>query len=501
MKTCNNFELFKPDRMFKKNFLFKLLTIILASIPVFRLQAQQKDATVCAEVGDRSVVNIRVYNGNQYVAAGSGVVVSDHIVVTNYHVIQNGQNIYVYKNQNVYYATRILYANSREDLAILQIKEHKRGYDLIPICLGNSDDIKKGETVYAIGNSLGLYANDNRISQGIISTNRKDMIETSAPIQHGNSGGALINAKCQLIGIVTAIWEDKSNMGLAIPVNLVKRRLRRLHIPFRECEYQPKDDEGRKEDKGPIPHRDDDKNKKKEQDPYDNGLPRPYRAVWNAGVVFNLQISFNSDVVNKKENEISGGHSNNTRPQSKAYAIAGDTVIYSLQRPFYTSLGLDVRRKTYGESMIYHFSMDLLSLKEIPFHYLILGTQYDELWKDGKVEIWGFRPGISVEWKLGNLLSVEGGMSYFVPYGKRILLGDYIYGSETSFFPVSYVDGSGFDFNGALKFNLAGKWEDSYLVIGFDYDMAPSFYPEEKTGIQSVGKQMIMLRYVYYFND
>src|SRR5579863_6730553 len=159
---------------------------------------------------------------------GSGVIVdeSGHIV-TNHHVIANADSIHVQLADGRVADARIVGRDPDTDLAVLKI-------DLTPLpiaVLGRSDQLKVGDVVLAIGNPLGL---SQTVTHGIVSaTSRQqlgiaaleDFIQTDAPINFGNSGGALVDTTGALVGINTAIVAKNlgvEGIGFAIPVNMVR---------------------------------------------------------------------------------------------------------------------------------------------------------------------------------------------------------------------------------------------------------------------------------------
>jgi serine peptidase DegS len=163
---------------------------------------------------------------------GSGVIVdtAGHIV-TNHHVIANADSIRVQLSDGRVADARIVGRDPDTDLAVLKI-------DLAPLpvaAFGRSDQLKVGDVVLAIGNPIGL---SQTVTHGIVSaTSRQqlgiapleDFIQTDAPINFGNSGGALIDASGALVGINTAIVAKNlgvDGIGFAIPVNMVRGVLR-----------------------------------------------------------------------------------------------------------------------------------------------------------------------------------------------------------------------------------------------------------------------------------
>jgi len=161
----------------------------------------------------------------EYVGAGS-IVDPSGLIITNRHVVKDAYEIDVTLSDGATYKGQLLGAGSGTDLAILKIDA---GRPLPAIAIGNSDEVKVGEKVIAIGNPLGLASS---VSAGIVSGVHRSMkslpqyefIQTDASINHGNSGGPLINMKGQMIGIDNQIWSDTMGggsigLGFAIPSN------------------------------------------------------------------------------------------------------------------------------------------------------------------------------------------------------------------------------------------------------------------------------------------
>lgn len=174
--------------------------------------------TLCAP----SVFRIETYDKDaQPIALGSGFfITSDGMAVTNYHVIEGATFIRLTLTDGSYYWVDEVLASSKEkDIAILKIKAS----DVKPLSIGDSANIKGGQTIYTIGNPEGL---SNTISDGIISNPKREVdkatyIQISAPISHGSSGGALINKYGQVIGITSAYIDGGQNLNLAIPINQI----------------------------------------------------------------------------------------------------------------------------------------------------------------------------------------------------------------------------------------------------------------------------------------
>ena len=174
-------------------------------------------------------------------AAGTGIIVSsDGYILTNKHVIEDATSITVVLDDGTTYEDVELAASDPlNDVAYLKIKGVS---DLKAATLGDSKTITVGQQVIAIGNALGEY--QNTVTSGIISgTGRSvtasdstgsmvetlsDMIQTDAAINSGNSGGPLVNAAGEVIGINTATSSSAENMGFAIPISSVKGMLSQL---------------------------------------------------------------------------------------------------------------------------------------------------------------------------------------------------------------------------------------------------------------------------------
>jgi Do/DeqQ family serine protease len=174
--------------------------------------------------------------------SGSGVIVSSEgYIVTNNHVIENASEIEVILNDNSKYSAKVIGTDPSTDIAILKIE----GSGFQPIPLGNSDDLKVGEWVLAVGNPFNLTST---VTAGIVSAKARNInllsdrskqdvlpiesfIQTDAAVNPGNSGGALVNTKGELVGINTAIASQTgsySGYSFAVPVNLVEKVMRDL---------------------------------------------------------------------------------------------------------------------------------------------------------------------------------------------------------------------------------------------------------------------------------
>ena len=174
-------------------------------------------------------------------AAGTGIIVSeDGYILTNKHVISDATSVYVVLDDGTTYEeVDIVATDPLNDVAFLKIKDAS---GLKAATLGDSKTLSVGQQVIAIGNALGQY--QNTVTSGIISglgrsleasdgtgynvETLSDMIQTDAAINSGNSGGPLVNAAGEVIGINTATSSSAENMGFAIPISSVKGMLKQL---------------------------------------------------------------------------------------------------------------------------------------------------------------------------------------------------------------------------------------------------------------------------------
>jgi serine protease Do len=185
----------------------------------------------------------------QKVGGGTGFIVSsDGLIITNKHVVSDPKAEYtVYLNDGRKFKAEVLALHPIDDLALIKISANN-----LPILfLGDSDKVKIGQFVIAIGNALGEF--QNTVSFGVISGLRRSitasdrsgqverlegLIQTDAAINFGNSGGPLINLKGEVIGVNTAIAGGAENIGFAIPINRAKKMIEevktkgKIEVPF-----------------------------------------------------------------------------------------------------------------------------------------------------------------------------------------------------------------------------------------------------------------------------
>lgn len=187
-----------------------------------------------------SVLKIEVHNNQDALAAqASGVVIAPGgVVATNAHVVNGACNLYIKKSSGSLIAvTGIVQIDPDKDIAILRFDSK----DLPVAKLGDSHDVRVGDRVVAIGSPLGL---EQTISDGIVSglrtaENRGSIIQTTAPISPGSSGGGLFNTKGELIGLTAFTLQDSQNLNFAVPLadvlDILKRRSEKAWATASSC--------------------------------------------------------------------------------------------------------------------------------------------------------------------------------------------------------------------------------------------------------------------------
>ena len=177
----------------------------------------------------------REYKSPDRHAAGSGVIIStDGYIVTNNHVVGDADEIEVKLNDNREFKGRIIGCDATTDLALIKIDAK----DLPAISIGNSDDLKLGQWVLAVGNPFNLTST---VTAGIVSAKARTLgangiesfIQTDAAINSGNSGGALVNERGELVGINAMLYSQTgsySGYGFAIPTSIMNKVVSDLKV-------------------------------------------------------------------------------------------------------------------------------------------------------------------------------------------------------------------------------------------------------------------------------
>lgn len=190
--------------------------------PMEREKPREKSYEELASMAG-SVVMVVVFNEKQEIfASGSGVIINNEgYILTNFHVIQGAvaYGVRLEEEEELHITTELIKYHPENDLALLRMEPIKR--PAISIYRGNK--LVRGQKVVAIGSPLGLM---NTVSDGIIAGFRNidevSMIQFTAPISPGSSGGALLSIQGELIGIVSASFSEGENLNLAVDYNVVR---------------------------------------------------------------------------------------------------------------------------------------------------------------------------------------------------------------------------------------------------------------------------------------
>ena len=208
-----------------KKYFFTFL--ILLTLPACGMQVREKTGEAIYEMINPAIVSIdsQLSGG---VSCGTGCIIDkDGTILTSAHVLDDGDNIIVtISNGEDYKAKVIKKFGTKKDVALIKISVP---HELATAKLGNSENIKVGQKVYAIGNPFGF---NGTFTQGIVSRIDyvKNRIQTDAAINPGSSGGPLLNSKGEIIGINQAIYNPDNNIsnigiGFAIPINSIREYL------------------------------------------------------------------------------------------------------------------------------------------------------------------------------------------------------------------------------------------------------------------------------------
>jgi ATP-dependent 26S proteasome regulatory subunit len=164
---------------------------------------------------------------------GTGIIINESgLIATNFHVVKNASSLEIELIDGTKYTvTKIMGINTREDLALIKFETDIK---LVPAKLGDSEKLSVGEKVVAIGNPSGL---SYTVSDGIISSFRvmegNKVIQITAPISPGSSGGPIFNMKQEVIGVSVAVMKEGQNLNFAVPSNSLKLLLsQQKELPF-----------------------------------------------------------------------------------------------------------------------------------------------------------------------------------------------------------------------------------------------------------------------------
>lgn len=190
-------------------------------------------------------------NKDTVLLSGSGFIFApEGLVATNFHVVAGYDSLFVKTSTGKFYNATLLFIEEKNDIAILKIINDEE-IEFPFVKLGNSDELKTGNNIYAIGSPLGF---EYTLSQGIVAAIRENekvtfndpdtwsvtentfdkVIQITAAISPGNSGGALLNSKGEVVGITTYSYGFYGNLNFAIAINILKRII--SHVDFKKLE-------------------------------------------------------------------------------------------------------------------------------------------------------------------------------------------------------------------------------------------------------------------------
>ena len=202
---------------------FLVTTLIIPAISL-------ADADRIFKENSKAVVVVIAYDKqDKPISQGSGFIVRpDGAIVTNYHVISNAVDIKVKVGDKLLKVEGLLHIDKENDIVILKAK----GKDLSVIKIGDIEKVSVGEKVYVISSPEGL---ENTISDGVLSGIReldpkRKILQITAPISKGSSGGPVFNKNGEVIGIATFLIEEAQNLNFAMPVELIKDKIGKKKI-------------------------------------------------------------------------------------------------------------------------------------------------------------------------------------------------------------------------------------------------------------------------------
>jgi len=214
-----------------KRFIYFVIFLYLWGFvhPAHAFRDKEIPATDIFKAYSDSIVLIGVVPKNHKMGrSGSGFFVSrDGLIITNYHLIENARDMFVkLRNNRAYSTVEVVMTDPVKDIAILKIE----GKAFQSVDLGNSNHVEIGERVLSIGNPLGF---ENSISDGLVSSvrevsNNMKLLQISAPLSTGSSGGPLFNLKGEVVGIATSTHIKGQSVNFAVPINYAKPLLRKL---------------------------------------------------------------------------------------------------------------------------------------------------------------------------------------------------------------------------------------------------------------------------------
>jgi len=229
-----------------------ILAFALFTLPA---AAPAQEAAQVFEKASRSIYMVTVTTDDlsvvDVVSQGSAVLIAPGRLVTNCHVVDKGKLVFISRKEDkITERVRVIDRNAQHDLCELDVAQGRTGFDK-PVEIAPPDSLRVGDPAYAIGSPRGM---ELTISDGIVSALREmgpgvKVIQTTAPLSPGSSGGGLFDAKGRLVGITTFVKKDSQNLNFAISsqyiksqgatvAELAKQRAEREASPLREAAFE-----------------------------------------------------------------------------------------------------------------------------------------------------------------------------------------------------------------------------------------------------------------------
>ncbi|MGI8545436.1 MAG: S1C family serine protease, partial [Aridibacter sp.] len=229
-------------KLLQRTVLFNLIIFVSCFSPVYISAQKTADKKLTPrEIAQQTLPStvLLVMNNSETeeIKSGSGFFVAEDVVVTNFHVIKNTTEGYakIYGQEKIYEILGIIGLDEENDLALLKIK----GIKGKPLKLNTDDSIAIGDEVFAVGNPKGL---EGTFSQGIVSsirkTDTKNLLQITASISSGSSGGAILDEKGDVVGVAVGAIESGQSLNFAIPVLLLRNLMSKKNLLKSLASYQ-----------------------------------------------------------------------------------------------------------------------------------------------------------------------------------------------------------------------------------------------------------------------
>lgn len=218
-----------------KILIISLISLIILAIGLYFLLKADSPEQIFAK-NKKAVVFITTYNllGEPLLQGSGFFLAEDGVVATNYHVIKDAASIQVKTyDDRILQPEGVIHLDEENDVALIKFKV-KEETKLYKIRLGDPSKLEVGEQIYAIGNPKGL---ESTFSDGIVSGIREinkgvKLIQITAPISQGSSGGPVLNKDGRAIGISTFLIKDGQNLNFAFPISLIKDAMKTKKIIY-----------------------------------------------------------------------------------------------------------------------------------------------------------------------------------------------------------------------------------------------------------------------------